>query len=100
MTEQENFEAWVKNPHMLDKSTSPDDCGKYTHPWTIGAWKGWQEAIASREPMPLEKAEEIAHIRASRYTHKSDKGFTAYTFLPHTLEDFVRKIERFHGIGE
>jgi hypothetical protein len=62
-------------------------------------WEQRQAAIASREPMPLEKAEEFAHRTASRYTHKSDKGFTAYTFLPHTLEDFVRKIERFHGIG-
>lgn len=55
MTEREKFEAWVKNPHMLDKSTSPDDCGQYTHPWTIGAWKGWQAAIANQW-QPIETA--------------------------------------------
>lgn len=66
------------------------------------AWAGVDvEKFLQREPqpMPIEKAEEIAHRTASRYTHKSDKSFTAYTFLPHTLEQFVRLIEKFHGIG-
>lgn len=68
----------------------------------VTAWAGVDvEKFLQREPqpMPLGKAEELAHRTASRYTHKSDRSFTAYTFLPHTLEDFVRKIEKHHGIG-
>jgi hypothetical protein len=44
---------------------------------------------------PLSEAQytEIAHRTASRYTHRTEPQFVAYTFLPHTLDDFVRKIE-------
>lgn len=66
------------------------------------AWSGVDvEKFLQREPqpMPIEKAEEIANHTASRYKHGLQNGFTAYTFLPHTLEHFVRKIEEFHGIG-
>lgn len=37
--------------------------------------------------------ETIAHRTASRYSHRSDPSFIAYTFLPHTLEDFVNKLQ-------
>jgi len=36
---------------------------------------------------------DLAHRIASKYTHRTDPTFTAYTFLPHTLEQFVRSIE-------
>lgn len=36
----------------------------------------------------------MAHRIASRYSHRSDPQFIAYTFLPNTLEQFVRAIEQ------
>lgn len=40
-----------------------------------------------------EQWESIAHRTASRYSHRSDPHYIAYTFLPHTLEDFVIKLQ-------
>lgn len=51
------------------------------------------------EPLTTEKYTELAHRIASKYTHRSDPAFTGYTFLPHTLEQFVRSVEEVHGIG-
>lgn len=92
MTEREKFEAWCAKRYK--------NCAYLHTSSTCGDWDAWQAAIASRAPMPLEKAEALAHRTASRYTHKSERSFTAYTFLPHTLEDFVLKVERFHETGE
>ena len=80
------------------KGNEPGRADQYTDGQSDGADV---EKFLQREPqpMPLGKAEELAHRTASRYTHKSDRSFTAYTFLPHTLNDFVRKIEQHHGIG-
>ena len=36
----------------------------------------------------------LAHRIASKYAHRSDPQHIAYTFLPHTLEQFVRAIEQ------
>jgi len=36
----------------------------------------------------------IAHRTASKYAHRTDPNFIAYTFLPHTLEHFVQLIEK------
>ena len=36
----------------------------------------------------------LAHRIASKYAHRSDPQHIAYTFLPHTLEQFAREIER------
>jgi hypothetical protein len=55
---------------------------------------------APAKPLSDEQYTEIAHGTASRYTHRTDPQFVAYTFLPHTLKDFVRKIEAAHGIKE
>ena len=52
-----------------------------------------------REPLTTEKYTELAHRIASKYTHRSDPAFTGYTFLPHTLEQFVRSVEAAHQIG-
>jgi hypothetical protein len=125
MTEQENFEAWLTSG-IKGKPFPKNEDGNYLHVnWQI-QWMAWQAAIASRagleednrllreqndmldkelaireqKPMPIEKAEEIAYRTASRYTHKPDVSFKAYTFLSQTLEDFVRNIERLHGIGD
>lgn len=46
-----------------------------------------------RQPLPTEQYTQLAHRIASRYSHRSDPQFIAYTFLPHTLEQFVRAIE-------
>lgn len=40
----------------------------------------------------LEKFTELAHRTASRYSHRSEPEKVAYTFLPHTLEDFHRQV--------
>lgn len=42
-TSREEFEAWVRNPHMLSRRTSPGSIREYEHPWTNGAWEAWQE---------------------------------------------------------
>lgn len=40
---RDEFEAWVKNPHMLNRSTEPGYTDEYAHPWTVGAWEAWKE---------------------------------------------------------
>jgi len=58
-----------------------------------------QEAVPpSREPLTPEKYTELAHRIASKYAHRSDPKHIAYTFLPHTLGQFVRCLEAAHGI--
>jgi hypothetical protein len=52
------------------------------------------------EPLTKEAYTALAHRIASKYAHRSDPQYIAYTFLPHTLEDFVRAIENAHNIGE
>jgi hypothetical protein len=51
------------------------------------------------EPLTKEEYTALAHRIASKYAHRSDPQYIAYTFLPHTLEDFVRAIEKAHNIG-
>ena len=48
------------------------------------------------EPVPLttEEYTALAHRIASKYTHSSDPRRIEYTFLPHTLEQFVLAIEQ------
>lgn len=43
---REAFEAWVNNPHKLNRRTEPGYTDEYEHPWTAGAWAGWQAALA------------------------------------------------------
>jgi hypothetical protein len=40
----------------------------------------------------FEDFQSIAHRTASRYSHRSEPEKVAYTFLPHTLEDFHRQV--------
>ncbi len=51
MNIQEEFEAWVGNPYILEKKDSPklwggDDTlyhsNPYEHPWTVGAYEAWK----------------------------------------------------------
>jgi hypothetical protein len=49
-------------------------------------------------PLPKEAYTAIAHRTASKYAHRSDPAHIVYTFFPHTLDDFVRKVEAAHGI--
>ena len=58
------------------------------------------EAQAQRQLLTTEQYTALAHRIASKYSHRSDLTFTAYTFLPHTLEQFARAIELHHGIGD
>jgi len=43
-------------------------------------------------PISLEQFTELAHRTASRYSHRSEPSKVAYTFLPHTLDDFHRQV--------
>lgn len=45
-------------------------------------------------PLTTEEYTDLAHRIASKYAHSSDPRHSAYTFLPHTLEQFVRGIEQ------
>ena len=92
MTEQEKFEAWYIKRYGCYPSKNNDardhalfDC--------------WQAAIASREPMPLEKAEEIAHRTAWDYEHTQGGRPNFYVFDKNTLEQSIRKVEKYHSIG-
>lgn len=44
-------------------------------------------------PLTTEEYTAMAHRIASKYAHRSDPQHIAYTFLPNTLEQFVRAIE-------
>lgn len=51
-------------------------------------------AANATAPVTTEQFTSLAHRIASKYTHRSDPMFVAYTFLPHTLEQFVRALEK------
>lgn len=51
-----------------------------------------------REPLSVEAYTALAHRTASKYRHNGNPLHIEYTFLPHTLGDFVRAIEAAHGI--
>jgi hypothetical protein len=51
-------------------------------------------------PLTVEDYTALAHRIASRYVHRSAPSNVAYTFLPHTLDDFVRAIEAAITKGE
>ena len=61
-------------------------------------WK--PELMVRPKPLTDEEYTALAHRIASKYAHRSDLSYIAYTFLPHTLEQFVRAIEAAHGIKE
>lgn len=46
----------------------------------------------STPPISFEQFTALAHRTASRYSHRSEPGKVAYTFLPHTLADFHRRV--------
>lgn len=47
---RDDFEAWVKNPHMLNRRTEPGYTDDYENPWTDGAWAAWQEMHDRAKP--------------------------------------------------
>ena len=49
-------------------------------------------------PMTDEDILDFGHRIATKYTHRSDPISPVYGFLNHTLIDFVRAIEKHHGI--
>ncbi len=55
---------------------------------------------AQSKPLTTDEYTAIARGTASKYSHRSDPTFVAYTFLPDTLEDFVRTIEAAHDTEE
>ncbi len=62
MTAREKFEAWLTLTHgksFLNHAESPalwggdatkHDVNPFEHPWTRGAWEGYQAALASQQP--------------------------------------------------
>ena len=67
--------------------------------------EAWIAMQAVAPPPPAEQAVEpvsltteeytaLAHRIASKYAHRSDPRHIAYTFLPHTLEQFVLAVEQ------
>ena len=61
-------------------------CDKFSEAELLAAPKAAQ-------PLTVEAYTAIAHRTASKYAHRSDPAHVVYTFFPHTLDDFVRKIE-------
>jgi len=91
VTEQDRFEAWyVKEYGCYPRNNEPRDHELFDC---------WQAAIESREPMTLEKAEEMAHVTAWDYKHAQQGRPNFYIFDKNTLEQLIRKVERFHEIG-
>lgn len=109
-----------KAPHGFDRNASHSahryvcDCESW-EPYDAGYNDGFQaglkaeqalcelsdqtqemEAQQPRKAVKLTTDEytALAHRIASKYTHRSDPAFTGYTFLPHTLEQFVRAVEQ------
>lgn len=70
--------------------------------WMVNEWRplvyGDTAPPAEAKPLTQEQYTALAHRIASKYAHRSDPQYIAYTFLPHTLEQFVRAIEAAHGI--
>ena len=54
-----SFEAWVKNPHMLNRRTEPGYADEYEHPWTSGAWAAWKECHANQLAQSEARAREL-----------------------------------------
>lgn len=79
------------------KETDPGSA--YQRGYMDGMAKGRRDAAldapqsAIKKRLTREQWESIAHRTASRYSHRSDPQYIAYTFLPHTLEDFVSKLQ-------
>ena len=57
MNMRDEFEAWVKNPHMLHRRTEPGQTDEYEHPWIAGAWAAWKVNHAEVEQLRAENAE-------------------------------------------
>ena len=49
MSVREDFEAWIDNPHKLNRRTEPGFTEEYEHPWTLGAWAAYQAATSLQE---------------------------------------------------
>ena len=49
MSTREDFEAWIDNPHKLNRRTEPGFTEEYEHPWTLGAWAAYQAATSRQE---------------------------------------------------
>lgn len=85
MTEQEKFEAWLTGG-IKGKPFPKNEDGNYLHMnWQI-QWMAWQAAIASREPMTENEMKQVISETSALARFK--------------YQDFVRAIERFHGIGD
>jgi hypothetical protein len=82
MTEQDRFEAYANTQGY---SVEKDDEGLYRSLETFCHWATWQAAIESRKPMTEDQIRQVI------------SETSAIALFKH--QDFVRAIERFHGIG-
>lgn len=53
-------------------------------------------AANAKAPITIEQIIVLAHRIASKYRHDRDPLFVEYTFQLHTLEQFVRAVEKAH----
>lgn len=88
---------------VVEPLTPPTDSGFYGRAAAKQALKIKElekqlESLVPADPAPVpltvDEYTALAHRIASKYAHRSDPRHIAYTFLPHTLEQFVRKIEQ------
>lgn len=93
---RDDFEAWVGNPHMLDRKTAPGYADEYEHPWTSGAWAAWKKCY-ERSPAIDEQAAEIERLREA--LQSSPRWLDVAKEVPRNAQEvlFVRDNKTVHG---
>lgn len=56
---RDDFEAWVRNPHILNRKTEPGYTDDYEHPWARGAWAAWKECHERAKPVAARDSPQI-----------------------------------------
>lgn len=97
MTEQKKFEAYANTQGY---SVEKDEQGLYRSVEAFCHWGTWQAAIASREPMPADKIDDVFSSALANMRKHSKIATGALTDEDRYEFHVVRAIERFHGIGE
>lgn len=103
MSTREDFEAWIDNPHKLNRRTEPGFTEEYEHPWTLGAWAAYQAATSRQESKIkalvdalelVSPAEKSALDRA--YVNGSNKGNTMTKQYQHWCKQCQRDTRNGH----
>ena len=79
---------------LEQQAVEPDNLQCKTVQKRLATQWGYVEAQPSKAvKLTTDEYTALAHRIASKYTHRSDPAFTGYTFLPHTLEQFVDAVQ-------